>query len=375
MQDYSLISLVRTLHAWRKPLVFVTFGVAVISAVVSLLVPVYYRASTTFYAASQDLYKPQKVFGYTQSDMYYFGGSEDVQRLLTTGVSNQVMDYLVNEFNLYDHYGIKKDSPRASHRVHKKLLSNYKIIRTKYDALEITVEDKDSVIAARLANGAREMLNNVITGIIKGSQHDLISSYREAITAKSLTLSAIEDSLSRVQTAYGIFDPAAQSEFLSTLVTSVETSLARDRAMLKSYKENRNIKGAVDSIGHLTAKIAGLEQQRNLMTGSDSLNNSAYNFARFTEGRSRVEFYDDAYKKAINSLNIDREMLKQMEAAVALDVTAVYLIEEAAVPDVRSRPQRSLLVIAAVFAAMIFMVFGILLFESVKEQDWSFLRW
>ncbi len=375
MQDYSLISLVRTLHSWRKPLVLVVIGVAVCSAIVSLLLPEYYRASTVFYAASQDLFKPQKVFGYTQSDMYYYGGSEDIERLLTAARSHQVVEHLINEFNLYDHYGIKQGSQKAAYRVRLRLLDLYKISRTKYDALEITVEDKDPEFAGRIANSARDKINSVITGVIKGSQKDLITSYHGAMLSKELALSAIEDSLHKFQSAFGIYDPEAQSEFLSTLMTSVETRLARERGTIRSYKENRGIKGSIDSIGHLTARIAGLEEQRNLLTGVDTAKSNPYNIERFTEGKGRVELYDDAYRKAINTLNLDREIIKQMEAAVALDVTAVHLIEEASAPVVRFRPRRSILVISATFAAFIFSVLGILLIESVKGQDWSFLRW
>lgn len=375
MQDYSLISLVKTLHAWRKPLVYITVGIAIISAIISLIIPQYYRASTVFYAASQDLFKPQKVFGYTQSDMYYYGGSEDIERLLTAATSHQVTEQLINEYNLYDHYNIKSGTPKAAFRVQERLMDLYKITRTKYDALEITVEDKDPEFAAKIANGARDKINAVITGVIKGSQQALITSYHDAMNSKSLALSAIEDSLHRAQSVYGIYNPEAQSEYLSTLMTSVDARLARDRGMVRAYKENTGTKGAVDSIGHLRARIAGLEEQRNLLNGTDTTQSSHYNIERFTEGKGRVELYDDAYKKAINTLNLDREILKQMEAAVALDVTAIHLIEAATPPVIRSRPHRSLLVLSATFAALLFSILGILLIESTRGQDWSFLRW
>lgn len=103
MHDYSFVSLIRTLHAWRKPILFISAGSALIAIVASLLMPVYYKASTVFYAASQDLFKPQKVFGYLQSDMYYYGGSEDIERLLTAAYSHEVVGHLVDEFDLYAH--------------------------------------------------------------------------------------------------------------------------------------------------------------------------------------------------------------------------------------------------------------------------------
>lgn len=375
VRDFNLVSLIRTLHRWRKPLVYITAASGVLAVVISLLLPNYYRASTTFYAASQDLFKPQKVFGYTQAEMYYYGGSEDIQRVITAATSQPVLDHLVDSFDLYEHYDIDKDSRRSAHKIKEKLLDRYKVMRTKHDAIELSVEDTDPVLSAAMANGAREKINAVLTGIIKSSQRDMIVSYYAAISAKATSLSVLEDSLRKFQAEYGIYDPEAQAEYLSTLVTTVETQLARDKAALQSFKNSRDSKVARDTIASITARIAGLEVQREILTGLDTTQQNQYNLDRFAEGKGRVELYTDAHKKAVNTLNLDREMLKQMEAAVALDVTALHLIEEASVPAVKSRPRRSLIVLGVVFATFLFTVFGVLLIESFKEQDWTFLRW
>lgn len=375
-QDFNLVSLVRTLHTWRKPLVFITGGAAVLAVIVTLLLPNFYKATTVFYAASQDLFKPQKVFGYNQTEMYYYGSGEDIQRVITAASSHQVLNHLIDTFNLYAHYDIKPGSKKAGHQIREKLLDRYKVMRTKYDAIELSVEDTDPEIAAAIANTARERINDVLTGIIKGSQREMITSYYGAISAKELALTAIEDTLQKFQAQYGIYDPVAQAEYLSTLVTTVETQLGRDRAALESFKKDRsNSKVARDTIPSLTARIAGLEMQRDILTGTDSTNQNVYNLERFAKGKGRVELYTDAHRKAIGTLNLDREMLKQMEAALSLDVTALHLVESAAIPGVKSRPRRSLIVIAVTAVVFLVTVFGILLVESFKSHDWSFLKW
>ncbi len=376
MQDYSLNAVIRVLYNWRKPLLAVVAGAAVLSTVVALLLPNYYQATTIFYAASQDLFKPQKVFGYSQTDMYYYGGTEDIQRVLTAATSQPVLDHLIDEFDLYDHYHIKKEDPRAEFKVRKKLLYNYTITRTKYDALELSVEDKDPALTAKMANSARDKINEVLTGIIRNSQRDLVTSYGGAITAKKLALNAIEDSLQKFQSIYSIYDPSAQAEFLATLMTNVETRLARDRGALKTYQANKTTwPGVRDSIMNLTADIAGLEMQRDLLSGSDTTVHNSYNMDRFSQGKGKVEFYEDAYQKAVSTLNTDQEMLKQMQAALALDVTALHLVEGASTPVVKSWPKRSILVLASTLIVFVFAIFGILLIESLKREDWSFLKW
>jgi capsule polysaccharide export protein KpsE/RkpR len=364
------------MHTWRKPLLGVTLAVAVLTAIISLLLPNYYKSTTIFYAASQDLFKPQKVFGYSQAEMYYYGGSEDIQRALTAATSHQVIDHLIREFNLYAHYKIKEDAPKASLKVRQELLEHYQVLRTKYDAIELSIEDRDPELAARMTNSARQKLNDTLAGIIKSSQRDLITSYGTALAAKESSLSAVEDSLRKFQKLFGIYDTEAQAEYLSTLITTVETRLVRERGALESYKKINNKRSAViDTIQSLDATIAGLEMQRDLLTGKDTSVQNAYSLDRFSEGKGRVEQYTDAYRKAINMLTVDKEMVKQMEAAVALDVTALHLVEEAPIPIKKAHPKRTIIVLAATCIAFVLTLLCVLLIESFKEEDWSFLKW
>ena len=102
MKDYSLLSIVKLIHAWRKPILYTTLGVAILSAVISLIVPVYYQSNTLFYAASEDLFKPKKVFGYGDNDVEYYGTTADIQRILTVANSHELTSFLIDSLKLYD---------------------------------------------------------------------------------------------------------------------------------------------------------------------------------------------------------------------------------------------------------------------------------
>lgn len=374
MNDYSLISILKRLHAWRRPIVYVTAAVGIISVIVSLVVPVYYQAETTFYAASQDLFTPKMVFGYSDNEMSYYGETEDIQRILTIGRSHELTDYLIEEFKLYAHYDIAPDSDKAQFRVREKLLNHYNLIRTKYDALELTVEDRHPEMAALLANAARDKIGALVAGVIKNSQEKVIKSYKETILEKERALEAIYDSLSKFQMEYGIFDPEAQTEYLSTLITDIETKLARERAKRQSYQQGAS-RAMRDSVAYLNAVIAGLEKQYEMLTTSDSATTPAnYSIRRFNEGKGKITVLDDAYRKATNAVNVEKELLKQQESAFALDAPAIHVVEAAEPPLVKHRPKRSLLVLSATLAAFVFMVIGVLLIESYKHLDWEFLK-
>lgn len=373
LEDHSLRGIVEILHRWRKPIVYTTAGVAVLAAVISLLLPTYYEARTTFYAASEDLFKPQKIFGHTATEVYYYGTTDDIERILTIARSTELADVLVDSFNLYDHYNIDSAGYLAEFKVRKKLLSHYNLVRTRYDALDLTVEDRDPAFAAALANAARDQINAQVNNLIKSSQQRLLSSYVNALKQKQAALDQLYDTLHQVQVENGIFDPEAQAEFLSTHIASTEMRLARDNARLASYQKTAGVRGRQDSIAYLISAIAGWEEQIHILKGEDTTSNN-YSIERFSRAKGLVTVLEDAHRRATSALNQDREKVKEMQSALGLNVPALHLVEAASVPQVKSRPHRSLLVLVSTLAAFVFLIIGVLFLESFKHQDWSFLK-
>jgi uncharacterized protein involved in exopolysaccharide biosynthesis len=367
-ESYNLLDVLKTLYKWRKPILYVTVGAAVLSLVISLIIPVYYKSTTTFYAASQDLFKPEKVYGNSNSEMYYYGGGEDIERILTFGQSTELADYLIDQFNLYDHYKIDPESFRAEYKVRKKLFGLFTLIRTKYDALELSVEDTSPPMAANIANEAREKINYDLSQIIKNSQKNVIESFSASIADKELQLKQILDSLTYFQQKYGIYNPDAQTEYLSTRVTSIETDLAQMNARLESFK---SIGGSSvrDSIINLTALISGMESESELLTSPES--ESKYNLKRFNEAKGKIEILNDMYRKATNYINNDKEKLKVYQSGYDLAVSAIHVVEQAEEPLVKSRPKKSFVVISSTLAALLFSILAVMLIEAYKGLNWA----
>lgn len=373
MEDYSLIGILKILHKWRKQIVYVCAGVGILSIVIALILPVYYSSTTTFYAASEDLFKPQKVYGYGENEINYYGTSSDIQRILTVAQSSELLDFIVQKYNLYEHYDIDPSKPKASYLVREQFMDHMTLMRTKYDALDLTVEDKDPEMAAAMANATRNQIDTIVTSIIRGSQRRVLESYVKTIRQKETALEVIQDSLNRTRLEFGVFDTQAQMEYLSTLITSTETKLVSERARLSSF-EKSNRKGAQDSVAKIQANVAGLESQLELLTGVDTASISNYNIERFSKAKGKVDVLNDLYQKAFSTVNFDKELLKRVESSFNLNVPAVHVVEEASVPVVKSRPRRSLIVVGSTLATFVLMVIGVLFIESYRHLDWSFLK-
>ena len=366
----SLIPLVGTFYPWRRHIVYVTLAVFVLSIFFSLLMKNYYQGKTVFYAASQDLFKPEKVFGNTQQEMYYYGSGEDIDRILTAGNSNEVLDFLIDSFDLWSVYKIKSGTPRARFNMRKSLRENYNILLTKQDALELTIEDTDPERAASMANAARHRIDVIVRSIIRNSQTSLANSYQRSIDSKEAIMQTTLDSLVYHRRKSGIYDPHGQTEILATRVTEVTNTVEREKAALENLEDSRNLSNKLrDSIQIMKARIAGYNRELNLLNSSDT--GSLYSLTNFNMAKGKVEVLESRYARSYDQIAYDLEKLKMYKAAADIDVSALHLIETAEVPLYKSRPKRSIIVLACTLAAFLFSLGAVLVVESYKQLDWK----
>ena len=363
----SLIDVIRILYKRLRVIIIVTMVAFIGSIVFSLLLDNYYRSTTLFYAASSDLLTPEKLFGGSNRELEYYGSRDDIDRILTISRSNEVTEYLINQFDLYEHYEVDSTKPKAHYKLKNHLFDLYEINITKYDAIELSVEDKDPELAAEMANAARQYIDKVATGMIRNSLSDLISTFEHSIEKKEVELTQVADSLRHYRELYGIHDPESQAETYSSLAMSAESQLIKDRKKMEVLKESPGIPR--DSIAFLRARIQGLEAQLSGLTDDDS--ESKYSIKRFNKGKAIVEKLQNQFTVISSQLAWDNNRLRQIEATNASQGKAIILVEKAEVPEVKSRPKRSILVIAATVIGFVFACMGVLIFESYKRINWN----
>ena len=182
-QEENLLDVVAAVYKWKWPILGTSFVAAIITAVASLTLDNHYQASTLFYAASPDLALPKRVGHETEKQRIY-GNDNDLDRLLSLSQSSKVNDYLIEKFNLYDHYEINRDNPKAKHKLLLKLNKYYETKKTKYDAINLTVEDKDPEMAANMANAARGRIDALAQVLVKESQKKLLEAAHKSISTK-----------------------------------------------------------------------------------------------------------------------------------------------------------------------------------------------
>lgn len=361
-QKENLLDILRVLLQSKKSILYTCLGIGVLAALISLLLPNYYKSTTLFYAASMDQAKPDKIFGTSTRDATFYGNDHDNDRLLTIAESNELATYLIDKFDLYQHYDIDTTDRKAPFKVKEKFFKYYTVLKTKRDAIELSMEDTDPAQAAAIVNAAREKLDELYIKVIREQLTTLETSLQKNITSKEHSLQVVNDSLLALKTRYGIYDATTQGEFFAQQIIGIESKFNRESAKLATFKQLGGLPR--DTIVFLKAAISGYDQELQLLKEKQVL---------FNNGLSKVNLLERQQKELSNRLSYQQVQLKQLITAMESSLSGINLIEAGAVPVIKSRPKRSIIVISAVLIAFVFSVLGTLLFDAYREVDWKAL--
>ncbi len=359
----NLLGVIQTLYKRRKFIIYTCLAAGVLTAAFSLLLPNYYKATTVFLAGSPDQANPQLLFNEGGREAEYYGTDNDIDRILTLAESNELIQFLVDSFQLYEHYKINPDHPKAAFKVREKFLDHYEIKKTARDAIELWVEDIDRELASQMANSARNKIDQIVQQLVKMVQKKNLATYENRIASQEIRLQQMGDSLIQLRRKYGIYNAITQGDYLTTELTSSEASLALTEAKLNLLQDRSiNIRGKRDTIAKLQAQIAGIQSKRDTLVKK---------LESFNKGAPAINTISKLYFEVNESLAETQEKHTQLLNTYKANIPALILVEEAAPPIVKFRPRRSIIVIAAGFIALFFSIIGILLFDLYKDIDWK----
>lgn len=137
---------------WRKWMLIVFLGAAVVSLVLSLLItPLFSSKAIIFPSNTNRLSKAIMGFHYSMDFMDY-GGERDCEYALQILNSRTMQDAVCERFDLANHYKIKPDNPHLKYELSKRYDSRISFKRTEFMGVRIAVLDKDPQMAADIAN-------------------------------------------------------------------------------------------------------------------------------------------------------------------------------------------------------------------------------
>lgn len=210
---FDLLDIVHFLLRWRKQLIAITAAGAVISAVVSLLLPSKYQSQAVVFPSSNGSFSGAFLSEITSKDINMdplaFGQEEHAEQLLQILQSDYVRSAVIRDFKLMEHYEINPTSKGADLKLAKQYESNVSIKRNQYSAVEVTVTDKDPQYAADIANAIVAYADSAKTNMLRQYSQKAMQDMQFYMAEKEAYISVVKDSLNALG-AQGIIAPDEQ---------------------------------------------------------------------------------------------------------------------------------------------------------------------
>jgi uncharacterized protein involved in exopolysaccharide biosynthesis len=365
--EIDLTELFRALSRRRRLILGITAASAVVALVVSLLLPVYYKAETRI-LPPQDKGSnlAAQLMGQAGGLIALAGGAAGVKSqgelFVAMTKSRTVLDRMVDRFDLMKLY---KGKYRQDAR--KKLLGLLTVQQDrKSGIISLTVEDRDPKRAADMANAFVEELKSIAGGLAISEAGERRMFFEEQIRHTKESLARAEEEVKSFQQRTGAFQVDAQAKAIIEGIANLRARIAMkevEAKVLRSFAtaQNPDLQRTEEEVRALRIELEKVESGKG--RGFDPLMSS-----------ERVPAVGMEYLRKLRQLKYNETLyellVKQFELAKleeARDAALIQVIDRAVPPERRSGPRRALIVLFATVTGFSLAAFCILLIE----QPWK----
>jgi len=138
------------------------------------------------------------VYPNGQSERYGFSGETFTEQMLQVMESQEIVDSIIEIFDLMHHYEIDKNYKYAKTAVLGEYHDRISISKTPYDAAKIKVLDKDPEIACAIVNEIIRLYNVKAGEIYRGMKMEEAKMYKKNLAKKYEFIDSLKKELSRI---------------------------------------------------------------------------------------------------------------------------------------------------------------------------------
>lgn len=305
----DLVDVVKVILRWKKPLLIICVIALIAGIIISdphIMKP-YYLSTAIVVPANPSLSTTQNLFADNNVNDNYYGSEQDGDRLLAIANSAPVEQSIISQFHLFSHYKIDSANTRyPNYKIQHEFESNFEALKDDKDAIEINVYDHDPKMASDIANAIVDKVDDFNRNIILANKNKMLAIYQNKVTEKQAQLRLLTDSIVKLKRLIGI-------------------------------------SGGIESLGNMTSGNSN---------GIDR------------EGvQEKIYLLEDQQQGAINELNNSNILLEEFQASINKDVPTLYILQRAFPAEMKSKPLRSLVVLAFVAGAFFITLLILLIIQ------------
>jgi capsular polysaccharide biosynthesis protein len=308
MEILSLTELIQIIWKNFRTLVIIGIITIIVSAIVALMLPVYYQSMTTIFPVKL-AQAPVNETAFRRGNISDFGETGEAEQVLEILNSNTLMERVIDKFDLYTHYEIPRDLPAAKTFVFKTYQGNVDIKRTKFNSIQITVKDKNAIMAADMANAIADYLDTLKYEIVLTRANELIGNLEKQYDKQQAVIDKLKSELDSL-TRMGIMSQFQRGYLLEAF-----------------------------------AQSSGAERQQLRKLVDDNI--------RLGEEFDRVE---RLYERELDNLLLINKYLVQTRADAELQFSQKFVVDKAEPAERKAYPIRWLIVLLSLMSVMLISI-------------------
>jgi len=363
------LDLLLVLSRHKRTILALTLAAAVLAAIVALLLPKTYTATTSILPPQQNQSAVTALTGQiglfsglSSSDLGLKNPSDLFVALLK---SRSVQDGVIKQFDLRRVYGTKQNEDAR-----KKLNNRSAISASDVGLISISVSDRDASRAAGIANAYVDQLRtlNQNLAVSEAAQRRLF--YEQKLASEREELAQAELAQKRAQEKSGLIQPDAQGRAIIDAVANTRAQVGIKEVQLQAMRtyataNNPDLKRAEQELAGLRGQLARLERSTgelghgNLEIPTQRLPEVELDYLRRARDMKYHEALYDFLSKQLEAARIDE----------AKEAVVVQVVDKAVAPERKSGPPRTVIVLATAAAAFLLACFWALIAEVLRRRQ------
>jgi uncharacterized protein involved in exopolysaccharide biosynthesis len=362
--EISLLDLLIILGARKRLILWITAAFAILAIVVSLLLPVRYTATVVLLPPQQNSSLSNQLaaqlgsIGGVAASLAGGGGSllrNPNDMYVAMFKSRIVEDAMVQRFELMREYHKKYPSDA------RKKFEHYTTVdgSGKDGLIHISVEDHDPKRARDLANSYVDQFRNLSEhlAITEAGQRRLF--FEKQLQQANQSLADAEESLKETQQKTGLIAVDAQTRALIESAALLRAQVTAKEVQIQAMRtyatgENAQLVEAQQELDSLRAQLAklggGNDDSDGIIVPKGQMTDAGLEYVRKLRD---VKYYETIFEILARQF----ELAKLDEAK---EGAIVQVVDPATVPDKRSFPKRTIIVILATFVGLLAGIFAAL---------------
>jgi len=368
-----LIDFLSVISKYRKFISRFILFVTVITTVIALLLPKWYKSTASVFPAEkadllgglEGIASLAKSFSPAKA-LTSLSGNAETDRYIAILKSSTVLNAVIQKFDLVHIYDI---TSYPGEKTAEELLSNVEFIVETEGNLTITVFDKDPQRAADMANYFVEMLNKKNTELQVQNAHGNRQFIEERYKKNLSDLAAAEDSLKAFQKKYGVIAMPEQVEASIKALAEITGQLAIKEVQANVLRRTQSLDNPT-----LMATQIEIDEIRNKLSQMNSGTKFSKNEMNVFVPFSKMPDLGGEYIRRFRDVEIQYKILQfitplyeQAKVEERRQTPSVLILDKAGPAERKSKPKVSLYALTALIVSLLLSLFIVFVREAIAK--------